>query len=237
MRALWRKKAEPEPSEGDRLAADAARHAAFLAQARWLLEQQHRRAATFQQTAVALVGFDGVLLALLISDGTIGASMRWSMSWWFGLVAAVMFAVSSIFGVLAIVPFNNYSVTSRQTREAWDKYLTEGGWDTSTYHFTHMLLAPNPPEQGHDRLPARFGRAWRALLGRKNPPTQPIVSSERLATRRGKLTAWSAWSILIGIFALAALLLTSPVNAGTRDPEPSQTPVTQITPASGSVSS
>lgn len=201
---------EPAVSPADPYAPHAARHAAFLEQARWLLGEQHRRSATFQQTAVALAGFDGVLLALLVNADTLGALTRFSTSWWAGMVAAFGFAVSAVFAVLALIPYSAYTVAAQDTLEAWAKHLITPDWDNSRYHFAHMLLA-------HDRAihadAGRFRQYWRERL-KLDPVTQPLKSAERMASRRARLAAASAATLLAGVLALVVVLFTSPITAG-----------------------
>lgn len=216
--------ASPSTGTGDPMAPHAAKHLAFLEQARWLLEQQQRRAATFQQTSVALVGFDGVLLALLLSNDTLGTFVRYSAAWWAGTIAALLFALSALIGVLVLVPFGMYSVPADTTISHWAKQLVTPDWDRSTQHFAHMLLVEAPPERGADSRPARFRRWWRARLHMKPLPMQPLRSAERLATRRGRLTTTSAFTLLGGIIALVVVLVTSPVTAGVSEDAPTSEP-------------
>lgn len=221
---MWRRvtaKEAPAPAakpSGDPFAPHAAKHLAYLEQARWLLEQQHRRSATFQQTAVALVGFDGVLLALLLSNDTLSTFVRYDLPWWAGTLSSVLLAASALAAVLALVPAGTHSVSAARTIEGWAEHLAKGGWDDSTQFFAQMLLIKNPPEDGADSRAARFGSWWRSRLGKKPLSKQPIRSAERLATRRGWLTTTSAFLLFGGIIGLLVVLVASPAAARGEDP-------------------
>lgn len=205
----------PEPL-GDPYLAHAERFAAFLEQAKWLLDQQQARGAAFQQNAAVLVGFDGVLLALLISGDALGNVESLSGMWWVGVVGASMVASSAVAGLLAIVPWSTYAVVSADTVKAWAKVQVEPSWDNSRYHFAHMLLAAAPPARGTATWPARFAHWWRERLGWKQPPTQALQSAERLATRRGRWTTVSAFLLVGGIVALVLVFF-----AASTEPAPS----------------
>lgn len=219
-----RRRSRPEPV-GDPYASHATRYVAFLDQARWLLEQQQQRGAAFQQNAAVLVGFDGVLLALLISGDALGGVDRLSGLWWVGAAGASLVALSALSGLLAIVPWSTYAVVSADTVSAWTKLRTEPTWDTSTYHFAHMLLAESPPARGTNALPARFARWWRLRLRRPQPTTQVLRSAERLATRRGRWTTMSAFLLVAGIVALVLVFFAAPSSRD--EPSTSTSPTTQ----------
>jgi hypothetical protein len=213
----------PGPAADD-YAAHADRYAAFLDQARWLLDQEQRRGAAFQQSAVALVGFDGVLLTLLVSSSAIGATTRYGLSWWSTVTGATLFALSAFAGVLALVPWSTYFVVSSETVDAWTEFRTQPTWNTSTYHFAHMLLAPDPPVRGSERWWPRVVRKVRALTHRPEPPTQVLRSAERLSSRRGRWTATSGWLLVGGVIALLVGLFALPAVSPPAAPQPSSQP-------------
>jgi hypothetical protein len=63
--------------------------AAFAAHARWLIEQHNKRSEAFTTRSVALLGFQGVILALLLQGAGIDAvdASRWTSAW---LVLAIV---------------------------------------------------------------------------------------------------------------------------------------------------
>lgn len=196
-------------SEVDPYDLNAPRFAAFLDQARWLLAEQQRRGASFQQAAVALVGFDGVLLALLIGNDTLRDVDRYSLPWWAAILGALFFVGSAIVGLRALRPTPIYSSKVEATVKAWQTFITEGSEKEDVYHFAHMLLVTDPPTEGLKSDPLRWEYLRRAL-GRPSPPTQPLIAAEQLATHRGTLAMRASRLLVGGILALFAFLLSVP---------------------------
>lgn len=190
------------------------RFTAFLDQARWLLEQQQRRSTNLQQTAVALIGFDGVLLAVLVSGDSLSTSIRHSTSWWTTVIGAGLIVMSSIAGVMAIRPRPIYVAGADLTVDEWAKLHTEATWDRATQHFAEMLLAADPPLTDTSTRVAHVVAWWRTKLRRAPLPRQPILAAEHLSNVRARWSSWAGWLLVAGLACLAATLATTTEPAG-----------------------
>jgi hypothetical protein len=196
--------------QGDPYAVYVPQWTAFLDQARWLLEQQQRRGTGFQQTAVALIGFDGVLLAVLVSGDALGHVTRYHVAWWATVIGAAFLVLSAVAAVMTILPRATNAVGAGDTFGAWKKLKENGSWDRANQHFAEMLLNPSPePEEPKSRW-ARLARQWCAWLRLPEPPLQPLEAATHLATVRGRWTTGSAWSLVVGLASLAAALIAAP---------------------------
>ena len=183
---------------------------AYLDQARWLLEQQQRRGAGFQQTAVALIGFDGVLLAVLVSGDALGTVSRYDAAWWATIIGAASLVVSAAAGVMTILPRQTNAVGAKDTLKGWAKLKKKGAWDRANQHFAEMLLNPAPKRDAPKSRWARWARRWRTRLRLAEPPTQPLKAATHLATIRGRWTTASAWFLVLGLACLAVALFAAP---------------------------
>ena len=65
--------------------------AAFTEQARWLIEQHNNRSEAFTTRAVALLGFEGVILALLLQGAGLDGmtASGWTWTWLLLTIAAL----------------------------------------------------------------------------------------------------------------------------------------------------
>jgi hypothetical protein len=183
---------------GDPYAPHATAHRAFLDQARWHQDQQRQRTASFQTNAAALLGFNGVLLGLLVTGGMLGNSAVFSIAWWAGLAAVVAFTVSAGISISALVPAGTAVVGAGATIQQWGDHLAQGGYDDSTYQFAHMLLGTNHTAAGDRKL-------------RRPATTQPLRAAEESASKRGRRVLSAGLALLVGVIALAVALIAPAV--------------------------
>lgn len=202
---------------------DRPQFVAYLDQARWLLEQQQRRGASFQQTAVAVIGFDGVLLAVLVSGDSLGSTGRYTGAWWATVTSAALFVLSSLAGVLALRPRATNAVAAGLTIDAWKDLHDQGSWNRAHQHFAEMLLSPDPPVAGRPRRADRLRRRWRAFWRLPEPPRQPLLAATHLATVRGRWVTGAAALLVAGLASLGIALLTAQETA-TPDPAAASAP-------------
>jgi hypothetical protein len=161
---------------------------AFLEQARWHLEQQQRRDASLQQGAIAVIGFDGVLLVILVSGSALTSIDKFGVSWWATVAGVALLVLSSLAGVAAVLPRATYVTGPDDTIKAWALHKEEGGWDRVNQHFAEMLLS----ESSSPRQQPRRGRT-----------TQPLLAATQLAAARAKWTASAAVCLVLGLICLA----------------------------------
>lgn len=180
---------------------DAYRHqyVAFLDQARWIYEQHQRRNASFQQMAVALLGFDGVLLAVLVSAGTRPPVPT--------AYAAALLVLGATFAVLVIYPWRTYFIDTEGTIEAWEKFHS-GDLSDEAQLFAQMLLA-RQSDLVDEQQPTRRGAKRRYERAAKK--RQPLVSIETLGSVRASLLTASCL-MMLGAFSMFAWSLFAPVQ-------------------------
>lgn len=97
----------------------------FIEQARWLLEWHNKRSGAFTTRAVAVLGFDGVVLALLLQGaGLDGLKASW---WtWIFLVASMLgLLLTGLFALLTIAAKPVAAPSVQQLRHWWGKHAAE----------------------------------------------------------------------------------------------------------------
>lgn len=188
----------------------------FLEQSRWLFEEQHKRSVGFQQNAVALLGFDGVMLAFMASadftdPGDDAVAQVAAVS---GIVGVVLVAVSALIAVAAVVPRTVHGMTIEDVTAVWAEVHDPGkdNYD-ATQHFAHMLLNQNPtpvgPTSRFRQARAEVAADLRRWSGRSPRSAQTLLAARELADARGRLVAWSGALLGLGILALMIRLLTA----------------------------
>lgn len=233
----WRRRldrAQPHDEAGADACDPYAPHVpvwiAFMDQARWLLDQQQRRDSAFQRTVAALIGFDGLLLAVLVSGDALANFDRLSTGWWAMLAGTACLVVSSFAAVQVLLPRATNSVGAEQTIDAWEEYHSTGedsgiekedSRGREKQHFAAMLLSRTPSQEEPSDRRERAAERWRARLRRPELPTQPLLAAEALATLRAHWTGRSAKFLLFGIIFLAGALFLAPTSHS--EPQPSQT--------------
>lgn len=93
--------------------------AEFIEHARWLLEWHNKRGEAFTTRAVALLGFNGVILAVLLQGAGLEGidASGWTWAWLAGTVA-LLFA-SALCSLLTILPAEMVMPGVPQLRHWW----------------------------------------------------------------------------------------------------------------------
>lgn len=112
----------------------------FIDQARWLLEWHNRRGETFTTRAVALLGFVGVFLTLLLQGAALRGITATSWTWVFlgGSLAALLW--SGLFAVCAIAPREIVVPKVNQLRHWWKVHAAEPYPGTSAPKIAESFL-------------------------------------------------------------------------------------------------
>ncbi len=214
---LWSRRGPTGPADvaqatdsGDPFGLYVPQWTAFLGQARWLLEQQQARGARFQETAVAVVGFDGVLLAVLVSGDALSHLPRQGLAWWSAIVGSTLLVLSSLAGVMSIKPRATNAVGASDTLNAWAELKEYGSWDRANQHFAEMLLNPSPRNEEPASPRERRAARWRGRLRVPGPPAQPLLAAAHLAGVRGRWAARSAGLLVVGLGCLAVAMIVAP---------------------------
>lgn len=97
----------------------------FIAQARWLLEWHDRRSEAFITRAVALLGFDGVVLTLLIQGAALHGIKASAWTWGFLTISLLALLGSALFALLAIAPQEVAVPHVQQLRSWWGEHAGE----------------------------------------------------------------------------------------------------------------
>jgi len=195
--------------------------AAFLDQGRWLLREQQERGRSFQANAVALLGFDGVVLGILASGDFLASADDWSVQTIAGIGAVAMLAVSAFAAVLVITPRGTGAVVIDDTLDAWQD-IHAGVEVRANQHFAHMLLAKDPAPA---TPPESRTQWWRRRAGR----LQVLHQAADLAKVRSRWTRVSAVSLLGAVAALVVVILASLTGVDDGVTSPSPTPTTLAT--------
>lgn len=99
--------------------------AQFIDQARWLLEWHNRRSEAFMTRAAALLGFVGVVLALLLQGADLGGIEPTAWTWTL-LVATLIALLVTGFNALRTIRAEQISAPSVQDlRHWWGKHAQE----------------------------------------------------------------------------------------------------------------
>lgn len=215
MSAPWATLASMGRRKERQLQEYRAHYAAYLEQGRWLLEEQHKRGVGFQQNAVALLGFDGVMLAFMASADFLGPVdlSGGGVAGAAGMVGVVLVATSAFASVLVLIPRAAGGVSIEDATTHWAELHEKGKSDEydATQHFAHALLNSNPlvvpPATRFARARSQIAADLRRWSGRPPVSAQVLVAARDLASLRGRMVAWSAFFLAAGVIALMVRLL------------------------------
>lgn len=126
------------------MSADATKpddgSAEFLEQARWLLEWHNKRSEAITTRATALLGFVGVVLALLLQGSRIGGI---DPQWWTWLLLVASLGgllTTGVFALRAVLPQEVNMPSVSQLREWWAKQIAEPGRDRTGAQIAESIL-------------------------------------------------------------------------------------------------
>ena len=183
-----------------------------------MLGQQQERATSFQNVATAILGFDGVLLTILLSADVLGSVERLSLTWYATIAAAGLLAVSATSAVVALLPRSTASTDPNVVLDQWEALHTEGSWNNANQTFAEMLLTRSPQYEGNGRLSMRLTNLRRRRRGREPAPLQPVLAATHLATVRGRWASGAGWLMASGLIFLAVALFTTAGSAASEPP-------------------
>lgn len=199
LRTGRRRSREPKaPRESDPHGPHRQTYQDFLGHARWLIEVQERRSAGFQQGALAVLGFDGIILAILVDlqVGTAGALVVST-----GAVVALLVLASATSAVLAFVPRSVAVASTAQLLKEWRGIFTapEDGTEVGVHpaYLAATLLSQDiePPVEGRKRRTSERGGRTKVVL-------QPLEASAAVAEKRAWWLKWAAWLLLASLLAM-----------------------------------
>lgn len=176
--------AEPPP--------DLTGFGAFLEQARWLFDRQWQRADAFERKAIALLGFDGVLVGLLVTAAAqLRPSERTGAVEAFACLAAATALVCALFCVQVLRPRVYEGVGVKQLREDWVGALereigaveNDRPWVERSFAEQFLHGSPDAPGEG------------------------PLASVQSDASERGQWLERATWAMLVSVLLTAGLFL------------------------------
>lgn len=91
----------------------------FAEQARWLLEWHNTRSESFASRAVAVLGFDGVIMALLLQGFGIKGIAATAAVWVLLFITTALLLISAGYAVGTIVPHTVAMPSVRDLRAGW----------------------------------------------------------------------------------------------------------------------
>lgn len=145
----------------------------FAEQARWLLEWHNTRSEAFASRAVAVLGFDGVIMALLLQGFGVRGIDATATVWVLLFITAAFLLLSAGFAVATIVPHTVAMPSVQDLRAGW---ATHAGSPRASYagplvaesllHATNLdTTSPvSAAKEEGDTRAGRFSWAVRALL-------------------------------------------------------------------------
>lgn len=158
-----------------------AQAALFMEHARWVMEWHNKRAEGAATRAVAVLGFAGVTLALLVQGAGLDGLEPTGWTWFFAWVGAGLVLLSSFFALLAISTKKVRMHNTAQLRSWWGDYLGRPNQD----------FGPDLVET--------------VLLSKQVTEDSPISTAEDEATNRVCWFKRSVWTLGIALLDLGAL--------------------------------
>lgn len=168
-------------SEPSRL--DVGEVGAFTEQARWLLDFHNKRSDSVAQKAIALLGFIGVILALVPAGLTLGKGFRATPAIKTELCVCVVFLLVAGFSCLRVLSLRKVSApTVDELGVQWLNYARGGGRGLVHAQIAHTYL-------GGDQTKG------------------PLRTAHDEADRRACWFKWGLRALLVALTALAALTM------------------------------
>lgn len=158
---------------------------AFQDQARWLLEWHNKRNDGFATRSVALLGFTGVILALLPRGLDLNGGVQATGGVRACLVVTAAFLLLTAgFCLLVLAPQRTNAPSIKKFREQWRDYADGKN-------------GPRPSAQITEEL----------LHGRSAEATSPVDWAFSEANRRARWFMWAVISLGLALLALAVLVV------------------------------
>lgn len=164
---------------------------AFTEQARWLIDWHNRRSEAMATRAAALLGFVGVILALLLQGATSGVRPGALVFLSLGLTVLGL-GVSAVYSLLALRPRPVGMPEPDNFRAWWSEYAAQAQKATS----------PRP----------KIAESLIRASGRSRE--SPLVSASAEASDRTGCFEVAAWALLVSLVPLVALVVTALAQAG-----------------------
>ena len=115
----------------------------FIEQARWLLEWHNKRSEAFTTRAVAVLGFVGVILALLLQGAGLDDISASGWTWTFLGASLLALVTSGLFAVLTIAPQPIAVPSVAQLRYWWKRHAAGPVKGSSAPQIAESLLNSN----------------------------------------------------------------------------------------------
>ena len=175
----------------------------YLEHARWIFEVQERRGVAFQQTALAVLGFDGVILSIVLglqpaSRGLVPAVLT-------GL-AALLVVSSSVSAVRALLPRAVSFASTEKLVDQWGEIFEPPTGQPALHpsatrsSLAASLLSRDLEVDGAVGGTQRHGRAGKP----SEAPDQPLLALEHLVDLRAGHLKRASWLLVAGL-ALSVL--------------------------------
>lgn len=161
--------------------------AVFIGQARWLLEWHNTRSEAFASRAVAVLGFDGVILALLLQGFGIKDVDATGPVWAALTSTSLLLLFSAAWALSTIVPHKVAMPGVSDLRKGWAAHA-----QTPTARYAGPLVAES------------------FLNASELHGTSPVLEAKKEGDTRATRFSWAVSSLLaatVSLAVLAAILL------------------------------
>ncbi|MGB3763304.1 MAG: hypothetical protein WA966_08775 [Ornithinimicrobium sp.] len=156
----------------------------FVQQARWLLEWHDRRGEAITTRATAVLGFVGVVLALLLQAAQQeGFQPRW-WTWVAIVITLLLLLTAGICAVIVVIPSETQMPSVEQLRRWWSEQIKDPSRDRNAAQIADSIL-----------------------FGQELTQSSPISTASRGATRRASWFKRSAIALLVALMPLALLIV------------------------------
>ena len=180
----WFTRKPPEPPARDVSARTKAELEAFTEQAKWLIEYHDKRGDSFTTRATALLGFSGVILALLLRSPLPEGVNYTGCIQIAGIATISSLLVCAIFSLLTLAPGSSSAPGIEELRDKWTDWLDK---------------------EGRGKVLGDIADSY--LMAHKGSKHVPVVMAHKRARWRAGYFMTAAGAMLTALVSLAILLL------------------------------
>ena len=158
---MWSKRSTKDQPK-DRSSRTKAEIEAFTEQARWLIEYHDKRGESLTTRATALLGFSGVILALLMRGPLLDSVKYTTCIQIAGIATVLLLLICALFSLLTLAPGSASAPGIDELRAKWQSWLNNERRGKALGDIADSYLMAH---EGSDHVPLLMARRranWRA---------------------------------------------------------------------------